>query len=568
MLQRISGVFVCIFMVCSVVQAQTTHTDFQENIEHTVQRLEVLSGSFSDVFHSSQKPYSRQYVVQLAEEVENNYPVRLQEVDLKNNRFIREQYWNYLPDSKQWESYSKTYLGRRIYKRKGDFVSYEGDDYSIQASPIFHFGVGTEQSLEGESATQFINTRGAEIKGTLNKKLSFYSRFTENQQTNLTFVRTFMQQTNGTPYLGFVKFFGEGRVPGGIDFIDARGVLMFKPFKNTIFLFGHDKNFVGAGYRSMILSDFSAPYLQLKTTINIGKLQYTSIFAQLANLQARNTTLFNQLIPPKYMTFHRISANVRRNLQVGIFEKVVFGQRPIGFDLNYLNPVIFYRFVEGFLGSPDNVIVGSDLKWILGKKAVLYGQFALDELKLSEFQADGWWAKKFAYQVGARYFDLLGISNLDFLVEYNRARPYMYSHFSTFSNAVHYNLPLAHPLGANFGEFIAQVKYQPWHKLTFEGIYMRYKKGLDEGVANFGGDILKSNDSFRVRDFGNFVGQGLETHVQFLRGRASYMLKNNLFLDLEIGHRTQFTPVNAQKSTDLYFNSGVRLNIMPRNYLF
>lgn len=568
MISRVKALLVSILCVSSVCLAQTTHVDFHEQIDHSVQRLEVLSGSFSDKFHSTQKPFSREYVVQLAEEVENNYPVRLEQVDLKNNRFIREMYWSYLPESKQWESYSKHFIARNVYRRKSDFVAFNGEDYSIQASPIFHFGGGMEQLPDGSVGAQFINTRGAEIKGTLNKKLSFFSRFTENQQTNVSFVRDYMQQIGGAPYLGFVKFIGGDTVRKAIDFIDARGVLMFKPFKNTTFLFGHDKNFIGAGYRSMILSDFSAPYLQLKTTVNVGKIQYTTIFAQLSNLQMRNTTAFNQLIPPKYMTFHRISGNVRRNIQVGIFEKVIFGQRPIGFDFNYLNPVIFFRFVEGFLGSPDNVLVGSDFKWILHKRATLYGQFVLDELKLSEFKADGWWARKFSYQIGARYFDFLGVSNLDILTEYNRARPYMYSHFSTFSNSVHYNLPLAHPLGANFGEFIAQIRYQPLQKLTIEGIFMSYKKGLDEGIANFGGNILRSNDSFRVRDFGNFVGQGIETNVQFWRGRASYMLKNNLFFDVEVGYRTQAIPAYGQKNTDLYFNSGVRLNIMPRNYLF
>ncbi|MEY3423137.1 MAG: hypothetical protein RIR48_3467, partial [Bacteroidota bacterium] len=425
MKNRVNKLIFSILTTSSICFGQTTHIDFHEQVDHSVQRLEVLSGSFSDKFHSTQKPYSREYVLQLAEEVENNYPVQLERVDLKNNRFIREMYWNYLPDSKQWESFSTRFVGRNIYRRKGDLLAFNGDDYSIQVSPIFHFSGGMEQVPDGSFESQFINTRGAEIKGTLNKKLSFFSRFTENQQTNLRFVRDYMGYSNGAPYLGFVKWIGGDTVRKAIDFIDARGVLMFKPFKNTTFLFGHDKNFVGAGYRSMILSDFSAPYLQLKTTINVGKIQYTTIFAQLANLQARNSVAFNQLIPPKYMTFHRISGNVRKNIQVGIFEKVIFGERPIGFDFNYLNPVIFYRFVEGFLGSPDNVLVGSDFKWIIEKKATLYGQFVLDELKLSEFKADGWWAKKFSYQVGARYFDFLGISNLDILAEYNRARPFM-----------------------------------------------------------------------------------------------------------------------------------------------
>lgn len=61
------------------------------------------------------------------------------------------------------------------------------------------------------------------------------------------------------------------------------------------------------------------------------------------------------------------------------------------FELQYLNPVILYRAVEHFLDSPDNVILGTNVKWNPIKGISLYGQFVMDEFKLSEVkkQSDG-----------------------------------------------------------------------------------------------------------------------------------------------------------------------------------
>jgi hypothetical protein len=57
-------------------------------------------------------------------------------------------------------------------------------------------------------------------------------------------------------------------------------------------------------------------------------------------------------------------------------------------------------------------------------------------------------------QLGAKYINALGIKNLDLQLEYNRVRPFTYSHRDSVANYTHYNQPMAHPLGANFSETI------------------------------------------------------------------------------------------------------------------
>jgi hypothetical protein len=135
----------------------------------------------------------------------------------------------------------------------------------------------------------------------------------------------------------------------------------------------------------MILSDNAAPYLFLKLTTQIGAFQYQNLFAELINPGRISP---DQTFPKKYMAMHHLSINVTPKLNIGLTESVIFKRDSTngvgGFELNYLNPVIFYRFVESFQGSGDNALVGLDFKYNFAKKFSLYGQFMLDEFIIKE----------------------------------------------------------------------------------------------------------------------------------------------------------------------------------------
>ena len=86
----------------------------------------------------------------------------------------------------------------------------------------------------------------------------------------------------------------------------------------------------------------------------------------------------DSLLDRKYAAMHHLSMNVTKWLNIGLFEGIIFGRKN-HFDFQYLNPIIFYRHVEGTIGSPDNAVAGFDFKANIAHKAQLYGQFLLDE---------------------------------------------------------------------------------------------------------------------------------------------------------------------------------------------
>jgi hypothetical protein len=216
-------------------------------------------------------------------------------------------------------------------------------------------------------------------------------------------------------------------------------------------------------------------------------------------------------------------------------------------------------------------VAGLDFKANVAKRFQFYGQFLLDEFKLSEIKAgNGWWGNKFGLQAGAKYIDAFGIKNLDLQLEHNRVRPFTYSHFDSVSNYTHYNQPLAHPLMANFQEVIGIARYQPAPKWLIEAKAIFYQQGRDSSAESFGSNIFLINQApFRQKEFGYDIGSGWKTNVMYASLLLSYELRQNLFLELFGVYRKQETktpPIASVNTTVVSF--GVRWNMHRREYDF
>ena len=87
----------------------------------------------------------------------------------------------------------------------------------------------------------------------------------------------------------------------------ASGSLVYTPKKWLSFQAGHGKNFIGDGYRSLLLSDNAFNYPYLRTTFTFGKLQYNVMYASFQNILDGRYTLSagsEPLFKKKQATFH------------------------------------------------------------------------------------------------------------------------------------------------------------------------------------------------------------------------------------------------------------------------
>ena len=86
-----------------------------------------------------------------------------------------------------------------------------------------------------------------------------------------------------------------------------------------------------------------------------------------------------------------------------------------GFDVNYLNPLIFYRAIEFETGQgAGNAIVGASAKYKISDNLNVYGQFVLDEFSLSDVTGGNKsWKNKFGYQLGVKYYNAFNVKRLN-----------------------------------------------------------------------------------------------------------------------------------------------------------
>jgi hypothetical protein len=466
----------------------------------------------------------------------------LSRADKFNLTYLRNDSWEW----SQLNNDSRKPIFRKLYQKKSDFYQIKTEDFDLHVSPVLYFQGGYESA--SPDIHPAINSRGLEARGMISNKIGFYTFATDNQVVFPTYVRTFLDSNNAVPNEGFHKVFKKY----GSDFLTARGYITFNVAKNIHLQFGHDKNFVGNGYRSLILSDFSSNYTFLKINTKVWRFNYMTLFAQM-NAGNKGADVY---YPQKYYAFHHLSFNVSKHINIGLFESIMFGNRDSTrqgtFDLNYLNPIIFYRSLEQHLGSPDNAFIGMDYKINFLRRFSLYGQFIMDEFYLEDLKKrNGSYRNKFALQTGLKYIDVAGIRNLDLQVESNIVRPYTYQHFSNYTNYTNYNQPLAHPMGANFNEKIAILRYQPLSRLMLTGKIFYTKFGVDTSTVNYGGNISKDYRQ-RAHDFGNTIAQGVSNTLIYLSFTATYQIRHNLFIDFNQIIRKVDSPVaNLNTQTNI-----------------
>jgi len=539
--------------------AQTTYLPLGDKGNILLDRLEIKRKTDSALNFSKAKPYSRAgFMRSINAWYGNGTDTGLSRVDRYNLRSLMMNNIEYVGNPEIYKS--KKPVAQRFWQTPANLWEVHVKDFDLVINPVIQVTVGKEKDND---ETLYLNSRGLNLRGRIANKIGFYAYLTDNQEKDAFYVRDWVALRRAVPGAGFYKVFKTT----GYDYFDARGYFTFNVTKYIDVAFGYDRNFIGNGHRSLLLSDVGNSYLFLKLNTRIWKINYQNLFM---DLHSATIPGGDKLLPKKFAAIHHLDVAVTRWLNMGLFESVVFGRKD-RFDFGYLNPIIFYRSIEQQNGSFDNSIAGFDIKANFAKKVQLYGQLSLDEFLLSEITKNrGFWGNKWGIQLGAKYIDAFGISNLDLQVEHNRVRPFTYSHRDSVANYTHYNQPLAHPLGANFSEYIGIARYQPAPKWLIVGKLIAYTQGRDSSSASFGSNILLPNIiPPRTTDYGFSIGSGWKTNVFYASFLLSYELRENLFLEFNAVARKQETktaPVTSTNTSVITF--GVRWNMHRREFDF
>jgi len=446
----------------------------------------------------------------------------------------------------------------------------QGKGYWFTLDPIFDLQVGKD--FQADFNSTFNNTRGVYVQGGLGEKLSFSASVYESQGRFAAYVNRYAESLKGfgpdpavIPGRGIAKRFKKD----AYDYPVAEAYLSYSPTNFLNIQFGHGKNFIGDGYRSLLQSDVSSPSPFLKMSTKFWKIKYTNTWMWLKDI--RPDVVNDKAFLTKYMANHYLSWNVSKKFNLGLFESVIWNNsNNRGFDVNYLNPIIFYRAIEFQTGQgAGNAVLGATAKYKVNDNINIYSQFVLDEFSLGDIKAgDKSWKNKYGYQIGAKYYNAFKVDNLYLQFEYNRVRPYTYSHNTIVLNYGNNNQSMAHPWGANFSEaiLIGRYNYKRWFadaKLVFGIRGLDFNNGIDD--FSYGGDIYRDYNE-RPYDSGVEIGQGIKTNIFHAELQSGYLVNpaTNLKLFAYVSYR-DFSPnattVNTFSDNTLWFSIGLRTDL-------
>lgn len=570
-------------LVTHEIKAQSTFLPSNHHWHYFIERMEIKGAESGSQFHAALKPLERRAMVDFLMEKDSVLPALG-----RTDRAVIQQI---LAGNREWKvnhSDTATQSTRNyFFKNPPDVFHHEEEGFFLVINPVIHFTLGHENDRD---MWLYQNTRGLELRGMISDKVGFYTFLADNQARFPSYVNEkIAAQSGAIPGEGWNIPFGVQ----GYDFFTARGHIAFSATRNISFQFGQDRNFIGFGQRSLILSDFSNNYLFLKINTKVWRIHYQNIFARLVDFPLR--TFGGRMFDPKYMAAHTLSMNLTPRFQLGLFENVVFGRSdtisPRGFDAHYLNPVIFYRAVEHHIGDPDKIALGAFWRWITRFNVALYGQLYIDDFHVGDLKYDidtllvraglrnnrkydqhASFRNKFAFQKGIHWIDVAGISNLDLKLEGNWVRPFVYSHYDVDGSGLrpaasysHYSQPLAHPLGANFRELFLRIFYMPHHNWHLTGSFFTAKQGRDMPGTNMGSNIFRDYTS-RTGDYGHTFLQGLPFTVQMLQMEAAWHWRYNLWLEAKYVNRVEQND-GVEKNNHLIF-FGIRMNVTKREAFF
>lgn len=478
------------------------------------------------------------------------------------------KYYDFKAEKEKLKKEADSWGKRKLWNEH--LIQLQAEDYWFTVDPILDLQVGKDTDAEFNST--YNNTRGFMVQGGLGKKFNFFASVFESQGRFARYVNEYAETLKAfgpdpaiIPGRGIAKRFKTD----SYDYPVAEAYMSYAPAKFINIQFGHGKNFIGDGYRSLLLSDVASPHPFFKLNTKFWKIKYTNTWMWLKDV--RDAATADKAFLTKYIANHYLSWNVSKKLNIGLFESVLWtNSNDRGFDVNYLNPIIFYRAIEFETGQgAGNALLGASAKYKWNDNINIYSQFILDEFSLSDVKGgEKSWKNKFGYQLGVKYYNAFKVDNLLLQFEYNRVRPYTYSHNTIVLNYGHNNQSMAHLWGANFSEaiLIGRYHYKRWFG---NAKFVVGNRGLDfnDGTDNFsyGADIYRDYND-RPFDTGVEIGQGLKAKTFNANLQAGYVINpaSNLkvFTDITVRNfNPDATTTSTFKSDTVWFNFGIRTDL-------
>ncbi|MBP9214260.1 MAG: hypothetical protein KBF36_06895, partial [Chitinophagaceae bacterium] len=280
-------------------------------------------------------------------------------------------------------------------------------------NPLYNLEVG-----KATSKSVYQLNKGVRLDINLNNKVFISSSFYENLSNFPNYINQYIDSLTVVPGMGKARY-----VFNNIEYSLPLGYIGYKATEIFYFELGNDKNFIGNGHRSLLLSDVAYSYPYFKMQANFGKFSFMNLWGQFTDASKGWTNVNGY--DKKYALFNTLTYKGFKNLQVSFFQSIVWTNKDsLGNrrdqEMGYFVPIIFLNTLNFNNGSPDNNLIGIDVNYQIKKSTVIYGQLILDDFNLAELlNGSGYFQNKYGVQLGIKSFQPFNIKNAFAQVEFN-----------------------------------------------------------------------------------------------------------------------------------------------------
>jgi hypothetical protein len=333
-----------------------------------------------------------------------------------------------------------------------------------------------------DNKSAFLGTIGGEVRGTFLDHFGFYIR---GSNGNAFGDREAALQKEELKYS--FKF---NEKPDNTFFDETEGYLT-ADYDIIRFKIGRDRLNLGYGQNKPLLGNTAPIFDYVGMNIKYKFFTFSFFHGKLLGNSydiVDSVTEVDHFVAEKYMAYHRLGLNLSKDVDFGIGEIVIYGERSI--DLSYLNPFAFYKSIEHSNRDRDNAMLFADFNNNSISGLNIYSTLLVDDIDFGKV-GKGWWGNEIMFNAGFYSSLLYKIIPLDFRLDYLRIEPYTFSHRLLRNNFTNYT----YKLGADnadpnsyvlSGDFIYRLN----HRLNISAGFVYSVHGANPVDAS--GNVLKN----------------------------------------------------------------------------
>ncbi len=441
--------------------------------------------------------------------------------------------------------------------------------------PLLWQGIGT--SLPVRPPLPYGNFRGLLVQGTY-KRFAWATWLMDGQWNPPYIFRTARDSLWRGAYFpvgwnkNFSGYASDTLYTRGMDVNPAGALLVWRPSRHLRFRWLHDFQYVGPTRYSLWWNWHLPIHTSFQAILNLKRIRYAVVWAVLKHYFRRLGAR-----PTRYFSWHLLEVRVSSWLTIAWLEGVMQpgadtngAWRPP--DIHYLNPIIFYRAVEHYLGSPHNMVMGLALAIRPRRWVNLRAQIYIDDFWSKEFRRDvryvlsqlgilnapvqwGSYLNKWGWIIECL---LAPARDLVLVASAGRNRPFVYTHFDSLTVMAHYRIPLG--IGANTYFYGLEAVFQR-ERWQVSGRYLWRTTGLDEPPERIWGHDPHNITPFPARYWYNVPGQGLPWRRHYGLIVIRYAWTPGIYLYAAAGASTEQWKTQTIHTT--WIETGLTWNLTP-----